>query len=314
MLRGMKSSLSRGYVEPYEELLAGVEQKTVAADDGTRIAYVVVGSGAQTIVLANGLGGRLYAWLPIIEAFRDRYRLITWDYRGLFDSGAPDTLTRMGVPEHAGDLRAILDAEGIDEAHLCGWSMGVQVNLEFALRHPERTRSLILINGTYGQALSTAFQPAVRLPLSPVMLHGVLEAFMHAPRATEVLAKAARAQASTAFWLRKRLVRGKRSTFLLGLRQYVNDVTRTRHANYLNLFQQIDAHSVYHLLPEISAPTLVISGALDPLTPAYQSRHMARRIPGAKHVSIALGTHFVVLERPRVVVRALEEHLRAVDA
>ncbi|MCA9559120.1 MAG: hypothetical protein KC583_11225, partial [Myxococcales bacterium] len=79
----MKDSLSRGYVEPYEDLLAGVEQKSVPSDDGTRIAYATVGRGPETIVLANGLGGRLYAWLPIIQAFRHRYRFITWDYRGL---------------------------------------------------------------------------------------------------------------------------------------------------------------------------------------------------------------------------------------
>lgn len=312
ILAPMKDSLSRGYVEPYEDLLAGVRQKSVPSDDGTRIAYATVGRGPETIVLANGLGGRLYAWLPIIQAFRHRYRFITWDYRGLFDSASPETIKRMSVPDHAADLRALLDAEGVHAAHLCGWSMGVQVSLEFALTHPDRVRSLVLINGTYGHALSTAFQPLLRLPLSPVALHTVLESFIGAPRATDAVATLARAQTQALFWLRKRVTR-KRSTFTLGLRQYVDDVTRTDHRNYLHLFQQIDAHSVYHLLPEVTAPTLVISGGLDPLTPSYQSRHIARRIPGARHVSIKLGSHFVVLERPRVVVDAMRAHLHTVD-
>ncbi|MCA9539909.1 MAG: alpha/beta hydrolase, partial [Myxococcales bacterium] len=263
--------------------------------------------------LANGLGGRLYAWLPVLDALADRYRIVTWDYRGLFESEAHLDRRRLGVPQHAEDLAAVLDAEGIDAAHLCGWSMGVQVSLEFSLRRPDRVRSLVLINGTYGQALSTAFQPLMRVPLPPTVLHAVLEGVADRPTLAAGVGQAARAAAGSAFWLRKRLGPRWRSHFLRGIRQYVNDVMATHKANYLHLFQQIDAHSVYHLLPEVQAPTLVVSGGLDFLTPAYQSRAMARRIPGAKHLSIPLGTHFVLLEYPERVVAAIEKHLARVE-
>ena len=55
------------------------------------------------------------------------------------------------------------------------------------------------------------------------------------------------------------------------------------------------------------------SGGLDFLTPPYQSRHIARRIPGARHLQLRLGTHFVLLERPAPVVAAIEDHLAQVD-
>lgn len=305
--------LGPGYLDAYGSVFAEREQKHTVSADGTRVAYEVLGRGERAIVLANGLGGRLYAWLPVVDALVDRYRIITWDYRGLFESEMPDESRRLGVPYHADDLTAVLDAEGIDEAHLIGWSMGVQVGLEFTLRLPERVRSLTLINGTYGQALSTAFQPLFRVPLPHTAVHGMIEGMMSHPRAMDAIGKAWLAQTEAAFWLRKRLLGRKRSVFLRGVRQYVRDVFGTRFEAYLALFQQIDAHSVYHLLPEVTAPTLVVSGGFDFLTPPYQSRHIARRIPGAKHLQIRLGTHFVLLEHPRRVVRAIIQHLEGVD-
>jgi pimeloyl-ACP methyl ester carboxylesterase len=77
----------------------------------------------------------------------------------------------------------------------------------------------------------------------------------------------------------------------------------------LRLFQELDGHSAYHLLPDIDAPTLIISGLLDMLTPAYQSREMARRMPNAEHVALVRASHFALMERPEVVVPAIERFL-----
>lgn len=305
--------LGPGYLDEYGQVFATRQEKQTVSADGTRVAYEVLGQGERAIVLANGLGGRLYAWLPIVDALAGRYRIVTWDYRGLFESDIPTDPRRLGVPYHADDLAAVLDAEGIEQAHLLGWSMGVQVALEFALRTPRRVRSLTLINGTYGQALSTAFQPLFRLPLPHTAVHAALEGMMAHPDVTDAFGKLWKAQVEAAFWLRKRALGRKRSVFLRGVRQYVRDVFGTHFETYLRLFQQIDAHSVYHLLPQVTAPTLVVSGGFDFLTPPYQSRHIARRIPGAKHLPIRLGTHFVLLEHPRRVVRAITEHLEGVD-
>jgi len=305
--------LGPGYLDAYEAVFATRQEKQTVSADGTRVAYEVLGTGERAIVLANGLGGRLYAWLPVVEALADRYRIVTWDYRGLFESDIPTDRRRLGVPYHADDLAAVLDAEGIEQAHVIGWSMGVQVALEFALRAPRRVDSLTLINGTYGQALSTAFQPLFRVPLPHTAVHALIEGMMDHPNAMNAFGTLWKTQAEAAFWLRKRVLGRKRSVLLRGIRQYARDVFGTHFETYLGLFQQIDAHSVYHLLPEVEAPTLVVSGGFDFLTPPYQSRHIARRIPGAKHLRIRLGTHFVLLEHPQRVIRAITEHLEAVD-
>jgi hypothetical protein len=56
----------------------------------------------------------------------------------------------------------------------------------------------------------------------------------------------------------------------------------------LRLFQELDSHSVFHLLPSISQPVLIISGALDGVTPAMQSVQIARRIQHSTHYCVCV--------------------------
>src|SRR5262245_30812249 len=91
-------------------------EKRLLAPDGTGIAYEVLGSGERTLILANGLGGRLYAWTPAIETFWKTHRIITWDYRGLFASDSPKSKRNLSVAHHVDDVSAILDAERVDRA------------------------------------------------------------------------------------------------------------------------------------------------------------------------------------------------------
>ena len=91
--------------------------------------------------------------------------------------------------------------------------------------------------------------------------------------------------------------------------QYLSDVFGESFHNYLRLFQALDANSNYHLLPEVTQPTLVISGGLDWLTPASMSRRIARRIPGAQHLHLPLASHFALLEYSEKVVGRMREFL-----
>lgn len=81
--------------------------------------------------------------------------------------------------------------------------------------------------------------------------------------------------------------------------------------NYLRLFQVLDAHSVYHLLPEVAQPTLVVSGGLDWLTPPKMSFEIARRVPRAEHLHIRLASHFVIIEYPERVLNRMGAFLAA---
>lgn len=285
------------------------EERRIVAPDGTGIAYEVLGTGDATVVLANGLGGRLYAWTPFIEAFWSQYRIITWDYRGLFASESPKSKRKLSVANHVDDIMAILDAEEVDRAVFLGWSMGVQIALEVAASSPERVAGLVLLNGTHGHVLSTGFQPLVSIPFLPKRLHALLDWLQDHEGVAQQLAHLTRL-AELPMWLGFRLTAGPRVgelTPLLG--RYLDDVLGPSFVNYLRLFQELDAHSAYHLLRHIEAPALVIAGVLDVLTPSYQSAEIARRMPKAEYIRLWRSSHFSMLERPDVVIPAIRRFL-----
>jgi pimeloyl-ACP methyl ester carboxylesterase len=284
---------------------ATLQSKRAVASDGTGIAYEVLGKGDRTLLLANGLGGRLYAWKPLLDEFWRGYRIITWDYRGLFASESPQVHRHLSVAHQADDARVLLDAENVDRAVLVGWSMGVQVSLELAATYPNRIAGLVLLNGTYGHVLATGFQPLVSIPFLPKRLHAIVEWFRDHRELADQLARVTRFIELPTMALLA-LTTGTRARELTPmLRRYLDDVLGPSFVNFLRLFQELDAHSVYHLLPEIDAPTLVFSGLLDPLTPAYQSREIARRMPNAEHVPLFRSGHFSLLERPETVLPAM---------
>ena len=238
--------------------LSTLRRKRATADDGTRIAYQIVGAGERVLMFANGLGGRLYAIEPVVEAFWKDYRIITWDYRGLFESDVPSSLRRLAVTHHVEDASAILKAEQVDRAVLIGWSMGVQVMLDLAASQPNLAAGLVLINGTHGHVFSTGFQPLFTVPFLPPRLHAIVEFLRARPGATRVLAGVTRLTEWPTTLLTF-VTAGRRALELRPiLRRYYKDVLGPSFTNYLRLFQELDAHSAYHLLPEINAPDQIL--------------------------------------------------------
>lgn len=290
--------------------LSAPPNRTVRTRDGVTLSYDVIGDGPETLVLANGLGGRLYAWEPLIRALVPRYRVITWDYRGLFDSSAPVLRRHLSLPDHAHDAAAILDAEGVDRAVFFGWSMGVQVSLEFATLYPERVAGLVLLNGTYGHAFSSGFQPLFRVPFAGKWGHRLVDYLLDHPEFRESLAKFAQHTVDPTLRVFSWISGTSPTQLRPAISRYMREVFDEKSfPNYLRLFQELDAHSVYHHLRDIRAPALVISGAFDWFTPAYQSREIAARLPFAESLHLLRGSHFVLLERPEVVMPAIERFL-----
>lgn len=286
-----------------------LQRKRVIAADGTPIHYEVLGEGSQVVLLANGLGGRLYAWRPLLDALWQTHKLITWDYRGLFDSGSPTSRRKLSLAHHAEDALAVLAAEGVSRAVFVGWSMGVQVSLDVAATHPQAVAGLILINGTWGHVLQYGFQPLFTVPFVPRLLHWLIDWVSDHPAVAVALGAGSRI-IELPTTLLFALTAGRKSLSMRPiLRRYFEDVLGPSFPNYVRLFQELDAHSVYHVLREIDAPSLVISGALDVLTPAYQSVRIERRLPNAERLFLWRASHFALLERSEVIVPRLRRFL-----
>lgn len=107
---------------------------------GVRIAWDDKGQGPP-ILLIMGHRYSSAMWYPVFEGLGDRYRLISFDNNG---TGESDSRRPTSVAAMTADALAVLDAAGVDSAHVYGVSMGGGIALEFALRHPDRTRSVIL--------------------------------------------------------------------------------------------------------------------------------------------------------------------------
>jgi len=120
------------------------------ASGGETIYYEVTGAAdAPAVVLTHGAGGSHAAWFQQVPALADAgYRVVTWDSRGFgrstFSTGV------LGADAAVADLAAVLDAIGIDRAHLVGQSMGGWWATAFAVARPQRLRSLTLSNTVAG--------------------------------------------------------------------------------------------------------------------------------------------------------------------
>lgn len=110
--------------------------------NGETINYVREGEG-PAIVFLHFLGGFSYQWRHQIAALKDRFTCIAFDHRGF---GFSTYNGRWDVPTAANDLKAELDALGIEKAHIVGYSMGGPIALLFNAQWPGRVRSLVLID------------------------------------------------------------------------------------------------------------------------------------------------------------------------
>ena len=116
----------------------------VNAADGTRIHFEVTGRRKGTpVVLIQGLGATKSGWNLQRVAMATRYNTIALDNRGAGRSDAPTrpfTLEQM-----ADDVIAVMDAVGVDSAHIVGASMGGVITQIVGVKYPERVRSLTLV-------------------------------------------------------------------------------------------------------------------------------------------------------------------------
>lgn len=108
--------------------------------NGNRAHYEVNGQG-DPVLLISGLGGPAVSWLLQVKDLSARYQVITLDNRGVGETAMPD-LPSYPTALLADDAAVLLDHLGVARAHVVGASMGGTIAMELAIRHPKRVRSL----------------------------------------------------------------------------------------------------------------------------------------------------------------------------
>jgi len=99
-------------------------------------------AGGEPLILMAGTGGHLEAYAHNIPAFARRHRVIAYDYPG--HGYTTHATADLELPDYVEHLNGLMDALGIDSAHLNGESLGGWVAVKFAAAHPARARKLVL--------------------------------------------------------------------------------------------------------------------------------------------------------------------------
>ena len=278
--------------------------------DGTDLAYYSAGRrDGPTMVLCNGLGGNMVVWQPVIRRFAQSFRLISWDYRGLYASGPAPDARAYGVPVHVRDLLALLEHEQIEAPVLVGWSMGVQVILEMHRTHPKLARAFVALHGTAGRPLRTAFDASIAETISPAifgvmgLLRRNLDAIGPALTRSPLVMDSFMGGLQQLGWMHRS---ASADTFTALAKEW----TKMDLATYAEIFRQLNEHDASDLLPSIETPTLVIAGGRDRFTPPHLSARLAAEIPDAVLHIVDEATHFGLLEHPDAIIECIEDYLQ----
>ncbi len=216
------------------------------------------------LLMIMGLGASSAAWDPeLVADLAKSFRVITFDNRGTGQSDKPDI--PYSIEMFADDAAGMLEHLQIPTAHIFGVSMGGMIAQEFALRHAPLTHTLTLGCTTAGGKQSVPPPPeslkVLTAPREGVSPEDIIRRGWPLGYTPEYIA-AHRAELEASI---PRLLKHPTPPFAFQ-RQLEGTYTL----------------QTWDRLPQIKAPTLVITGAKDVLIPAKNSELLAARIPGAK--------------------------------
>ena len=257
-----------------------------------------VGRGERPFVLVHGYTGSRDDFREAMPRLAALGRTLAVDQRGHGGSTNTGDASHYTLDGLAADLEAALTALDVGTCDLLGHSMGGMVALRFALAHPERVLSLVLMD--------TAARPFRLMP--PTVLEGaraVIEA-----RGMEGLFEVMRAGD------RPRAEASHRFEETLGSDRYWDRIGAKLRQMDPAAFVTLGGaqlEGVLERLPEIRCPTLVLVGAQDlPFIDAADE--LARGIPGAIQVTIPDAAHSPQHENPDAWLAAVSDHLARVRA
>ena len=236
---------------------------------------------APAIVFANSLGTNLHIWDAQAAALGDRYRIVRYDMRGHGMTSFAPAGEDYAIAQLADDLAALLDALRIERASVVGLSIGGMVGQRFAAAYPERVDALVLCATASRIGTPDVWDARIESITTRGMsaiVEGVLDRWFtpatHADRPD--------------------LVRG----FSMMLK-------RTPVAGYAGCCMGIRDADLRADDARITAPTLVISGAADVVTPPSAGAEIRDAIPGAQFEVIDDAAHMLCAERPEALDRLL---------
>jgi len=235
------------------------------------------------LVLSASLGTSSAVWDPQMVAFAGQFRVLRYEHRGHGGTAAPPG--PYTIDELASDLLGLLDDLDIGRASICGISLGGMVAMAVAAAAPERVDRLVL----------ACTAPRLAPPEQWVA------------RARDVRAS------GTAPQLEGHVGRWFTAGFAAARPDVIGQVTDMLAGvdpeGYASCCEAIGAMDQTAALGRITAPTLVVAGAHDPVVPPAQAVELQQRLPCASLVVLSSAAHLANVEQPERFSTAVLDHL-----
>ncbi len=261
------------------------------ATDGVTIAYDSFGRrDGEPLVLIQGLGVDSRGWTLQRMVLGRHFRCYAIDNRGVGRSGRPPGPYSLG--QMARDVVSVLDAEGVARAHVLGASMGGIIAQILTVQYPDRVRSLVL-------ACTACHHHSWRRELLEEWVEAVQDDGMSA-----LSDDALRWMIGPRF----------RRRFGLWLNVLSHIVLSSAPEPFIAQVQAILAEpdDIRFALRDVDAPTLIVTGSQDALTPVGDAEELAELIPGSELCVLSGAAHGLMVESPNafnaIVVEFLVRH------
>lgn len=249
-----------------------------AATGELRTHYEITGDRGPVLVFSNSLGTNLSMWDPQMKQLSRSFRVLRYDTRGQGQSSAPAAEYR--IEQLGQDVLHLLDALKVDRVHFCGLSMGGMIGMWLGVHAPERLHSLVLCN------------TAARI--------GTVDGWNS--RIETVRKGGMKAIAGTVIqlWFTPEFRRAS-SQIVARAQEMLEKASPVGYAGCCAAIRDMDQREE---MAQITAPTLVIYGGKDPVTPPAEAHFLTTRIPGAAKMELD-AAHLSNVEQPDAFTQAV---------
>ena len=246
--------------------------------NGIEIYYEISGpEDGPVLVLSNGIMMSTASWAFQKAELSHHLRVLLYDCRGMWRSDHPEGPYSM--EQHADDLSGLLDSLNIGQAHIGGISYGAEISMVFAIKYPEKTKSLIVMDGV------SEIHPLLRAQTFPWL--------MAAQRKDpELLLRTSYHMNFAEQWIKAN------QAFIENSVERYAELDLDALENLMNAFYDLD---ITEKLSSIKAPTLVLAGEEDVIKGREYAKIIADQIQDSEFVLVPGSGHALCLEKPAVL-------------
>lgn len=268
-------------LRPFEEIRREIPEDRFLRI-GDQLVHVEMAGEGPPLLLLHGFGASTYAWRKVMPGLATSFRVIAIDLNGFGYTQRPRDRARY-TREAQGELAlSVMDALGIDRAHFMGHSYGGGITLWIAWKHPERVRSMVLVDSSAPEySYNRRSRLASLRPVTAFFLRGfvlrpdsVRKALLRSIHDDSLVTS----ELVQAYWERIRV-------------QGVSDA-------YYGLTAPVKGQIDRVVLEEIDVPALIVWGRQDTLISVEAGRQAALRMPRAEFAVLEETGHIPMEEKP----------------